>query len=218
MMDTDAHARTADASLPAFATYPPAPWQARGRCWAGLFRADAPATLPAGLKPLLDPSWRVVALVRYEPGSTLCYDELLVGPLARHRLRCGIYVEHIYVDSAPSLWGGREIWGLPKRLAAFTWRDGRCNIADDEGIIAVARVDTRAAHLPLYAPFIAPAFGCLEVGLAQLVAPGIAHLGRAEMRLEEWSPRFAFHLSARPVLSIAAKPFRVRFPAPSLIQ
>src|SRR5262249_12792200 len=122
MTDVDAPAAT-DGKLPQRTPFPPAPWHAHGRCSAGVFRADTPAALPSRLRPLLDPCWRIVVLVRYEARSTLCYDELLIGPLARCGLRFGIYVEHIYVDSIPSLWGGREIWGLPKRLASFTWDD-----------------------------------------------------------------------------------------------
>ncbi len=203
-----------DAELPSPVPFPAAPWHARGRCWVGIFRADRPATLPPPLKPLLDARWRAVALVRYEAGSTLGYDELLMGPLARHGLRCGIYVEHIYVDSVPSLWGGRTIWGLPKWLATFTWQDGHCRIADEAGTITTLRVDTGSAKLPIYTPFVAPAFGLLEGRPAQLVAPMLARPGRSGMQVEEWSPRFAYRLPARPFLSVAAKPFRARFPAP----
>ena len=216
MADVGAHINT-DAGLPEFAAYPPAPWHARGQCWAGLFRADMPATLPTRLKPLLDSRWRVVALVRYEAGSTLRYDELVVGPLARHGPRCGIYVEQISVDNVASLWGGRAIWGLPKRLASFTWQGDHCRVADDAGAIATLRVNIQPARLPIYAPFIAPAFGLLEGHPAHLVAPGVARLSRSGMLLEEWSPRFAYRLSPRPLLSIAAKPFRARFLAPAIV-
>ncbi|HEV8194833.1 MAG TPA: acetoacetate decarboxylase family protein [Ktedonobacterales bacterium] len=215
---TDIDARAANAGLPPFASYPPAPWHARGRCWASIFRADAPAGLPPRLKSLLDSRLRAVALIRYEAGSTLCYDELLIGLLAHHGLRCGIYVEHIYVDSVPSLWGGREIWGLPKRLAAFTWRDGRCRVSDEAGTIATLRVDTRSAKLPIYAPLAAPAFGLLKERPAHLVAPVLARLGRCGMLLEEWSPRFPYRLGSRPLLRVAAKPFHARFPVPVMVQ
>lgn len=215
MPDVDTYTAM-DAELPPLVPFPAAPWHARGRCWAGIFRADTPATLPPPLKPLLDARWRVLALVRYEAGSTLCYDELLIGPLARHDLHCGIYVEHIYVDSVPSLWGGHTIWGLPKRLATFTWQDSHCRIADEAGTIATLRLDTRPAKLPIYAPFVAPAFGLLQGRPAQLVAPILARLGRSGMQVEEWSPRFAYCLPARPFLSVAAKPFCARFPAPVL--
>src|SRR5690242_15954053 len=181
MADLDAGAAT-DAGLPPFASYPPAPWHAHGRCWAGVFRADTAAMLPSRLKPLPDPRWRVLALVRYEAGSTLCYDELLVGPLVHHGLRCGIYVEHIYVDSVPSLWGGRNIWGLPKRLASFTWQGSHCIIADEAGTIATVRVDIGSARLPIYVPLVAPAFGLLvETRPAHLIAPVLACLGRSAM-------------------------------------
>src|SRR5262245_13658290 len=198
--------------------YPPAPWHARGRCWAGAFRADTPAALPSGLKPLLGSRWRVLVLVRYEAGSTLRYDELLVGPLTRCGMRAGIYVEHIYVDSVASLRGGQEIWGLPKRLATFTWQDGQCSVADSDGTIAVLRLDVRPTTLPIYLPLVAPAFGHPQAGLAQLVAPVLARLGHSRLRLEAWSPRFAYRLPHRPLLSVAAQPFRARFPEPVFLR
>lgn len=217
MTEVDAQAAT-DAGLPPFASFPAAPWHARGQCWVGVFRADTSAALPPQFKLLLDARWRVVALVRYETGSTLTYDELLVGPLARHGLRCGLYVEHIYVDSVPSLWGGRAIWGLPKRLATFSWETGRCRITDEAGTITTLRVDAKHARLPVLMPLVAPAFGLQEARPAQLVAPLLARLGRSGMRVEEWSPRFGYRLPSRPFLGIAAKPFRARFPAPVIAQ
>jgi hypothetical protein len=57
----------------------------------------------------------------YGPGSTLVYNELVVGcAYVRHNGATGFYVSHIYVDSPESVTGGRRM-GLPKELAQFQW-------------------------------------------------------------------------------------------------
>jgi hypothetical protein len=67
-----------------------------------------------------------VYLSNYQPGSILEYNELIVVPaLVKYQGKIGGWVSHIYVDNPDSVAGGREIWGLPKELADFTWLDKR---------------------------------------------------------------------------------------------
>ncbi|MBF2067260.1 MAG: acetoacetate decarboxylase family protein [Calothrix sp. C42_A2020_038] len=62
----------------------------------------------------------------YQAGSVLEYNELIVIPgLVKYKDKIGGWVSHIYVDNPDSVAGGREIWGLPKELADFTWLDKR---------------------------------------------------------------------------------------------
>jgi hypothetical protein len=213
---TDQDRRVAGELPTPCSAYPTAPWHAQGLAWAGLFRADLPAVLPPGAGTLLGTRWRVVALVRYLEGSTLRYDELLVGTPARVGLWPGVYVEHLYVNSEASLWGGRCIWGLPKELAEFVWHADHCHVRDTRGDIALLRVDRRRAWMPrLPAPVIG--FGRREGRWAVLPAPVVARLGGAGLRLLEWSERFPYRLGERPVVAIAAKPLsRATFPAPRL--
>jgi hypothetical protein len=85
--------------------YPPAPWRLHGQLWLSVFRGrGSPAC--------------AVALVRYEAPGVLTYDELLV---ARPVLRPvpGVTIDQIWVDSAASMAGGRELWAIPKDLGAF---------------------------------------------------------------------------------------------------
>jgi acetoacetate decarboxylase len=66
-----------------------------------------------------------VYLSQYGSGSVLEYSELIVIPaVVSYRGTIGGWVSHIYVDNTDSVAGGREIWGLPKELAAFTWEQG----------------------------------------------------------------------------------------------
>lgn len=66
-----------------------------------------------------------VYLSYYGSGSALEYSELIVIPAAvGYQGKIGGWVSHIYVDHPDSVAGGREVWGLPKELAEFTWERG----------------------------------------------------------------------------------------------
>jgi hypothetical protein len=66
-----------------------------------------------------------VYLSYYQPDSVLEYSELIIIPaVVGYQGKIGGWVSHIYVDHPDSVAGGREIWGLPKELADFTWERG----------------------------------------------------------------------------------------------
>jgi acetoacetate decarboxylase len=140
--------------------YPPAPWQMRGGAWIGLFQADRSLALPPDFAPLPSDRSVIVALIRYLEG-TLRYDECVVGSLVRCGPLPGVYVRQIWVDSPPSLRGGRAIWGLPKQLARFTWHGSKVAIADADGPIVTLSIDARVALLPRL-PLPIPLFGCRD--------------------------------------------------------
>jgi hypothetical protein len=90
-------------------TYPPAPWNMHGQLWLSLFRVregDHPDR-PAGVYG--------AALVSYERPSPLIYSELLVARQVEKR----VTITDIWVDSADSREGGRELWAIPKELCDF---------------------------------------------------------------------------------------------------
>jgi len=90
-------------------TYPPAPWNMHGQLWLSLFRVregDHPDR-PAGVYG--------AALVSYERPSPLTYSELLVARPNDKR----VTITDIWVDSADSRDGGRELWAIPKDLCEF---------------------------------------------------------------------------------------------------
>lgn len=194
------------------ADYPPAPWQMRGGAWIGLFQSDRPLALPPDLAPLLGECSVVVAVIRYLDG-TLRYDECIVGCLVRCGVLPGMYIQHIWVDSRPSLRGGRAIWGLPKQLARFAWHGSEVAIADADGPIVRLSVDTRVALLPRL-PLPIPLFGCRDRRRVFALARASARPGRVGMRLAHWSDRFGYHIEPTPALAIGLKPFRLSIPAP----
>lgn len=195
--------------------YPPPPWHMLGQCWAGLFRADQPPALPAGLRPVL-PRHVVLGLVRYREG-TLRYDELFTTSLARRGLRTGLFVHDIWVDSAASQAGGRAIWGLPKQLATFIWHPDGVRVCDDDGVIAAITLRRALFALPPL-PLRGTGIGQQHGQPLFFDIPLWACMGRAALRLDEWPARFSYRLAARPLLSVALNPFRATFLPPDALR
>ena len=112
-------------------TYPLAPWTLQGYSIQSLQPIDTEQ-----VRPLVPAELEIISVLpgktlggiyvaSYDTGSTLLYNELIVvGALTRYANRVGSWVSHIYVDNPDSVAGGREIWGLPKQLAQFTWEQG----------------------------------------------------------------------------------------------
>ncbi|MEH1811506.1 MAG: acetoacetate decarboxylase family protein [Nostoc sp.] len=113
-------------------SYPQAPWTLQGYAIQTLHLVNIDQVRP--LIPLeleIISVWpgktlASVYLSHYGSGSVLEYSELIVVPaLVNYQSKIGGWVSHIYVDNADSVAGGREIWGLPKELAEFTWEQGK---------------------------------------------------------------------------------------------
>jgi acetoacetate decarboxylase len=181
--------------------YPPAPWRLRG---AALL---VPARLRRGLGGIV--------LARYGSGSTLAYHELVVfSGLVRARARVGFAVSYIAVDSPASLAGGREIWGLPKRLADFAWAAGAIAVAEDGVEVLRARVRRRGRHVPLAG--VAPFFGELDRRPVQTVARGRLRAAPAlvDVDVPARSPLAGLGLGGRR-LALHATGLDLLVPAPS---
>jgi hypothetical protein len=111
--------------------YPQAPWTLQGYAIQTLHLVNVDRVRP--LIPLeleIISVWpgktlASVYLSNYGSGSVLEYSELIIAPaVVNYQSKIGGWVSHIYVDNADSVAGGREIWGLPKELAKFTWQQG----------------------------------------------------------------------------------------------
>lgn len=115
--------------------YPPAPWQLQGYALQTLNlinRDRARPFIPAELEIVSILPGRTlggVYLSAYQSGSILEYNELIVVPgFVRYGGKVGACISHIYVDSEKSVAGGREIWGLPKEMAEFSWEEDRVTV------------------------------------------------------------------------------------------
>ncbi|MBN3927242.1 acetoacetate decarboxylase family protein [Nostoc sp. NMS4] len=112
--------------------YPQAPWTLQGYAIQTLHLLNIDQ-----VRPLIPLELEIVSvcpgktlgsvyLSNYDSGSVLEYSELIIVPaLINYQRKIGAWISHIYVDNADSVAGGREIWGLPKELAEFTWEQGK---------------------------------------------------------------------------------------------
>jgi hypothetical protein len=124
----------------------------------------------------------------------------------------------MWVTDLASLWAGRRVWGLPKNLAEFAWKDSTVRIADGQGLIATIKMNIFPANLP---PLWMPTLGMAQTengNWLYTVGHLWARLGRAGISIEEWSPRFGYRPNEKPAFSFAASPFRLHLPAPKLIR
>jgi hypothetical protein len=109
--------------------YPPAPWTLKGYAIQTLHLVDKDkvrSLIPPELNPFsLWPGKAIasVYLSYYSSDSVMQYSELIVALAVTADKGFGGWISHIYVDNENSVAGGREIWGLPKEYAQFTWQE-----------------------------------------------------------------------------------------------
>lgn len=113
-------------------TYPQAPWTLQGYAIVTLQLIDivrVRALIPSELDIISVWPGKTVGgvYVASYSDSVLQYNELIVvAAMTRRANKFGAWISHIYVDHPDSVAGGREIWGLPKELAQFTWEQQSC--------------------------------------------------------------------------------------------
>ncbi|MGW3916910.1 acetoacetate decarboxylase family protein [Streptomyces sp. NPDC005070] len=129
--------------------YPEEPWHLAGRMYLSLWLVPA-RELPGvadGTRPVTIAGRGAVgaAWVVYENDSVLHYNELLRAVLVRDGGRPRVCITDIWVDSAASMAGGRELWGIPKELADF-------DIDRTVGVQAAAATDEGALAGAVFEP------------------------------------------------------------------
>jgi acetoacetate decarboxylase len=134
--------------------YPQAPWNLYGNALQSFHLIDldkAKALVPKDLEVIAVLPGKTLGGLYfsiYEANSTLCYHELIVtAALVRYQGIIGAWISHIYVDHPESVAGGRNIWGLPKEMADFTWGEGDVRVA--QGNTALCQVQYGQVGLPL---------------------------------------------------------------------
>ncbi|MFP8904698.1 acetoacetate decarboxylase family protein [Streptomyces atacamensis] len=192
--------------------YPPAPWSFRGHLWAALLPVRHRLPVPPDLRPLAGTSLLAVGLVRYREG-TLVYDELAMGPLVRRGRRAGLLIDRIWVSDTASVRGGRDIWGLPKELASFTWSDGSVHVTDHDGPVAGLAFAPGRLRLPAF-PLPLPGFSGSSG--RRLFVPGrlVGSLRPETVAVTSWSDRLPPLERTTARLSVAVRPFRMTVPEP----
>lgn len=204
-------------------TYPPEPWHLAGQMYLSLWavpRRSLPP-LPPGVRPVTLAGRAVMgaAWVLYEADSVLRYNEVLSAVLVRDGLRPRVTITDIWVDSPPSMAGGRELWGIPKELAEF-------DISREEGLEAAARTaatplceasfrprSTMPGRWPVAYRVIQQRDGHLRTSPVR--SRGKVGLARATWRIAPGSP-LRVPAGRPPVLSLILHDFSLSFghPAP----
>ncbi len=134
--------------------YPPEPWHLAGQFVVSTF--VVPRRRLGHLLDIVPDGARVIggagrvfvgaAFVDYAARGVLAYRELLVAlPVLSRRRGLGYSIPLIWVDSAQSRVGGRELWGIPKDLASFDWRESGDRVQASMSLEGreVASVETR---------------------------------------------------------------------------
>jgi Acetoacetate decarboxylase (ADC) len=130
-------------------SYPQTPWTLKGSALLTLNLIDVDKVrhlVPSELNIISALPGKTIGGVyfsNYASGSVLEYNELIVVPaVVSYQGKFGAWVSHIYVDNPDSVAGGREIWGLPKELAEFSWLGGdRITVRQNNKILCSLNYD-----------------------------------------------------------------------------
>ncbi|MBF2005925.1 MAG: acetoacetate decarboxylase family protein [Chlorogloeopsis fritschii C42_A2020_084] len=205
-------------------SYPQAPWTLQGYAVISLHLLNIDRVrhlIPSELEIIpVWPSKTVggVYLSYYGSESELEYSELIVVPaFVGYRGTVGGWVSHIYVDNPDSVAGGREIWGLPKELAEFTWeKDNSVIVRQGSQILCSLKY-----HQPLFAWrqwLGSSSFSAKNSELLTFMAEIESNLGLINSKLEvpAQSP-FANIGLGQPLLSVHCDRMSLRVRSPEVV-
>lgn len=196
--------------LPPQTSYPAPPWRATGQMWMATATAVGPLSVPPDLTIVGNPRRLVIALARFN--GTLSYDEFAVGSMVRRRGRMGLWCHRIWVDDAASLWGGRQLWGIPKELARFDWDGSTVSVTSGARLLASFSFGPPGRRLPPL-PIPVTGFGLVEDRLVFLPGRVLARFALTSIRIAGWSPLLPELGDGQSALrAVVATPARFRFP------
>ena len=213
--------------------YPPAPWKLQGYAIATLQLVDV-----ALVRPLVPSELEIVSLLpgktlggiyisSYGLGSIMEYNELIVvSAIANYAGRWGAWISHIYVDNPNSVAGGREIWGLPKEMAQFSWEGSDAIAAKPLGY----RVTVRQGNSQLCSLSYSQQSWALPLSLSGNVLSGNSSnflyfkgefkfctgLIRGELEIAKNSPFASLKLD-QPLLTLACEDLRLIANVPEIV-
>lgn len=206
--------------------YPSAPWQLKGYALQTLNLIDIDKA-----RPFVPPDLEIVSvwpgktvggiyLSSYGSGSVLEYSEAIVVPaLVSYGGRWGAWISHIYVDNDDSVAGGREIWGLPKERAEFTWETGspmRVSASQGDGLLCNLTYTQPTLTLPL--PLSGLVFSVLESDFILFKGDFQSRLGLISGNLEiPTNSPFASLNFEQPLLTVYSDDLRLIATAPEVV-
>ncbi|MFB9683691.1 acetoacetate decarboxylase family protein [Amycolatopsis plumensis] len=191
--------------------YPPQPWNLVADAHVSIWRVPARDVHPGALSVAGYTSVFTAWIAYREPGQ-LSYHELLAAvPVRGRRTTCTI--TQIWVDSEVSLAGGRELWAIPKDLAALQFTDRTYTAAAGDDWIATAAFTPRPGS-PLALP---SRFDVLQDRDGTPVRTPVGAKIRPALAAADWTINPAGPLGylagRRPFLSLALPGSELRFGA-----
>ncbi|MCL1462923.1 acetoacetate decarboxylase family protein [Argonema galeatum] len=171
--------------------YPQAPWTLQGYAVQTLQLIDiekARPFIPSELEIISVWPGKTLGgiyISSYGSGSVMEYNELIViAGLARYADKIGAWISHIYVDHLDSVAGGREIWGLPKEMAEFTWEKDNNRVIVRQGNRLLCRLSYTQPSLAFPLPLSAMSFGFLGSDLLLFKGEFQSRVGLVSGKLE----------------------------------
>ena len=204
-------------------SYPQAPWTLQGYAYQTLQLLECDR-----VRPLIPSELNLVSvfpgktvggvyLSNYGAGSVLEYSELIVvAGFVSYGGEIGGWVSHIYVDNPDSVAGGREIWGLPKEIAEFTWTDRSVTVRQGDRTLCSLKYHRQSFGFPI--PLGASSFSSLGSNLLIFPAQLKARLGLVSSQLEIplESPFGELNLG-QPWLTVHAEQLELTVDKPSVV-
>lgn len=204
-------------------TYPHPPWTLKGDAFVTLQLLDM-----ARVRPLIPAELNIVSVLpgktiggvylsKYSSGSVLEYSELIIiAGFLSYKGKFGGWVSHIYVDNPDSVAGGRQVWGLPKELAQFSWEASSVTVSQSGNLLCKFNYQRQSFGLPL--KLSASAFSCKESNLLIFPAFVEANFGLVSSNLEipPTSP-FAELNIGQPILTVHSDRLNLVVDAPTVV-
>jgi acetoacetate decarboxylase len=203
--------------------YPPAPWRLKGYGLQTLHLVDIDRVrpfVPAHLKVLSCFPGKTLGSIYvgiYEDGATLQYSELIAAPaLILERGKIGAWISHINVDNPDSVVGGREIWGLPKELAQFTWEGAGVVVTQSDRPLCRLRSNWQLPAIEH--PIQVPAFSFVDQQLSHFTGKGKIRWQAAgvELQIPSTSPLAALGLG-QPLVGVRLSALDLSVERPTIV-
>ncbi len=205
-------------------SYPQPPWTLKGDAFLTLQLLDI-----AKVRPLIPEKLNIVSVLpgktvggvylsKYSSGSVLEYSELIIiAGFLSYKGKFGGWVSHIYVDNPDSVAGGREIWGLPKQLAQFTWTENSVTVSQADKLLCKLNYNRQSFGLPL--KLGASAFSCQGTNLLMFPASVKSSFGLVSSKLEiPTNSPFASLNIDRPITTIHSDRLHLIVDAPTIVE
>jgi acetoacetate decarboxylase len=204
-------------------SYPQPPWTLKGYAFQTVQLLDI-----ARVRSLIPAKFNIISVLpgktiggvylsQYSSDSVLEYSELIIiAGFLSYEGKFGGWVSHIYVDNPDSVAGGREVWGLPKELAQFSWTENSVTVSQANQVLCKLEYKRQSFGFPL--KLSASAFSCKSSNLLMFPASVESNFGlvRSKLEIPSTSPFAALNIS-QPILTIHSDRLNLVVDAPTVV-